>query len=25
VRVVGHDRQLITPVELSPGAGDTAA
>jgi beta-glucosidase-like glycosyl hydrolase len=23
-RVVGHDRQLVTPVELSPGAGDTA-
>jgi beta-glucosidase len=24
LRVVGHDRQLITPVELSPVAGDTA-
>jgi beta-glucosidase len=24
-RVVGHDRQLITPVELSPVAGDAAA
>jgi len=23
-RVVGHDRQLITPVELSPGVGDAA-
>jgi beta-glucosidase-like glycosyl hydrolase len=25
LRVVGHDRQLITPVELSPAAGDAAA
>jgi hypothetical protein len=25
LRVVGHDRQLITPVELSPVAGDAAA
>jgi beta-glucosidase-like glycosyl hydrolase len=25
LRVVGHDRQLVTPVELSPVAGDTAA
>jgi beta-glucosidase-like glycosyl hydrolase len=25
VRVVGHDRQLITPVELGPVAGDAAA
>jgi beta-glucosidase len=25
LRVVGHDRQLITPVELSPLTGDTAA
>jgi beta-glucosidase-like glycosyl hydrolase len=25
LRVVGHDRQLITPVELSPVAGDDAA
>jgi beta-glucosidase-like glycosyl hydrolase len=25
LRVVGHDRQRITPVELSPVAGDTAA
>jgi len=24
-RVVGHDRQLITPVELGPAAGDAAA
>jgi beta-glucosidase-like glycosyl hydrolase len=24
LRVVGHDRQLITPVELSPVVGDTA-
>ena len=24
LRVVGHDRQLVTPVELSPVAGDTA-
>jgi beta-glucosidase len=24
LRVVGHDRQLITPVELSPDAGDAA-
>jgi beta-glucosidase-like glycosyl hydrolase len=24
LRVVGHDRQLITPVELSPAAGDAA-
>jgi beta-glucosidase len=24
LRVVGHDRQLITPVELSPVAGDAA-
>jgi hypothetical protein len=22
LRVVGHDRQLVTPVELSPVAGD---
>jgi beta-glucosidase-like glycosyl hydrolase len=25
LRVVGHDRQLTTPVELSPAAGDAAA
>jgi Fibronectin type III-like domain len=25
LRVVGHDRQLITPVELGPVAGDAAA
>jgi Glycosyl hydrolase family 3 C-terminal domain/Fibronectin type III-like domain/Glycosyl hydrolase family 3 N terminal domain len=25
LRVVGHDRQLITPVELGPAAGDAAA
>jgi hypothetical protein len=25
VRVVGHDRELVTPVELSPVAGDAAA
>jgi beta-glucosidase-like glycosyl hydrolase len=25
LRVVGHDRQLVTPVELTPGAGDAAA
>jgi beta-glucosidase len=25
LRVVGHDRQLITPVELSPAASDAAA
>jgi beta-glucosidase-like glycosyl hydrolase len=25
LRVVGHDRQLLTPVELSPVAGDAAA
>jgi beta-xylosidase len=25
VRVVGHDRKLITPVELGPAAGDAAA
>jgi beta-glucosidase-like glycosyl hydrolase len=25
LRVVGHDRQLVTPVELSPAAGDAAA
>jgi beta-glucosidase len=24
LRVVGHDRQLVTPVELSPAAGDAA-
>jgi beta-xylosidase len=24
LRVVGHDRQLVTPVELGPVAGDTA-
>jgi beta-glucosidase len=24
LRVVGHDRQLLTPVELSPVAGDAA-
>jgi beta-glucosidase-like glycosyl hydrolase len=25
LRVVGHDRQLITPVELGPGPGDAVA
>jgi Glycosyl hydrolase family 3 C-terminal domain/Fibronectin type III-like domain len=25
LRVVGHDRQLLTPVELGPAAGDAAA